>query len=292
MNWGFSIGLTNMNYNFGFYRPTFCNWPPRPLRCGYMPNPFIPPRPDYFKPAPYYFGYMPPYRPYSYNPSSFSASFTQGVILGALFGTCSQNRNLPGNTKDYKDYTDYSYIPLQPKKTSTLSDNTSITGGNISNNYKYANLSQYEALGQASADTRLEAIGRGGTGWSCADTFNNDITYATNGTSALLDAVVAKIRKTKPEFTLLVTSALGTASSPHAKNTKHSHYNPDNVKLDFDKSTWQGQPEDFAKALMDTGYFQFAVVEKHKDGKGWHIDAMFKPDALAQARNGNLSFAA
>ena len=156
-------------------------------------------------------------------------------------------------------------------------------------NAEYSRMSKSDAERQAANDPRLEYIGNGGNGWSCSSaSFVNDITYATKGTSALLDKVVEKIRKIYPDFKLVVTSALGTKNSPHKKGGKKSHYNPCNVKLDFSRHTWKGNPQDLANALMGTGYFQFAVVEWHSDGEGWHIDAMFKPEALEMAQQGNL----
>ena len=327
MTWGYNIGFLR-GFGYAPAMPHFCAggcYAPRPfpsLSYGYRPF-FGPANFGYisypysfgmyshrrpYRPAPYDLGYMPSH--YSYAPTSygssayaFSSGFNEGLTLGIMSYPYQSDRyTTPYAAQDYYVY-DYSYSAPRASRSYDYSSNgrssstrsrrgRSSTRGGGRCKYEYGNYSRADAIQHAKADSRLESIAGGGTGWSCAATFENDITYATEGTSALLDAVVAKIRETKPGFELLVTSALGTASSPHSKRIRNSHYNPDNVKLDFDKSTWNGKPEDFAKALMNTGYFQFAVVEWHKNGKGWHIDAMFKPEALAKARNGQLSLVA
>lgn len=143
---------------------------------------------------------------------------------------------------------------------------------------EYGSMSKNSALQKASNDSRLEFIGNGGKGWSISDaSFRNDIKYATSGTSSVLDGVVAEIRKTDPNFSLLVTSALGTASSPHSKNA--GHYNVESVKLDFGGGMSKAQATKVASQLRETGKFDFADPEC--DGATWHIDAQIKKEFLA-----------
>ena len=289
---------------------------------------FYGPGPDRFdffdEPLPY--GYGRPCCGYGlYRPSGmYRAGYELGELIGyyadggrsANYSNDYSDYGYYGNRNDYSGYRDYSgyanyeyrgsyeRLNINPNSgSSTARTNTAsgVTAGSQragtssssssgNSRYEYGNYPKMEALGRAAADTRLEAIGGGGTGWSCSSaSFANDITYATKGTSRLLDATVAKIRKTDPNFTLLITSALGTATSPHKKNITCSHYNPNNVKLDFGGALNKTQADAVAAKLMSTGYYQFANVEYNGGSSGtYHIDAMFKPDALARARNGEI----
>lgn len=311
--------MNGMSYAIGGYRYRHCCCAPPsgPLPFYHRPSPYLGFRyHGFYGPSPYGFdffggpglyGFGRPY--YGYHPDPYRT----GYAFGELIGSCVGGRRYANYSRDYGAYRDYSgyaaydygsYDRLNTNRSSERSAGTyersaniqktgkkgsPPTGGKVNSPYKYAGLERMDAMGQAAADPRLEGIGGGGTNWSCSSaSFTNDITYATRGTSRLLDAVVAEIRKTYPNFKLVVTSALGTASSPHDKTIVNSHYNPENVKLDFSRHTWEGEPEDFADALMATGYFQFAVAEYHKDGSGWHIDAMFKPEMLAKAARGEI----
>ncbi len=142
---------------------------------------------------------------------------------------------------------------------------------------EYAKLSQSAALKQAAGDSRLESIAAGGIGWrvSTAD-FQNDIMFATAGTTELLNSVVKEIRKKDETFSLTVTSALGTKTSPHRAR---GHYNVENVKLDFGGQMSKAKAEKVAQQLMATGKFDFANPEC--DGRTYHIDAQFKKEFLA-----------
>ncbi len=143
---------------------------------------------------------------------------------------------------------------------------------------EYGNLGMNAALQKARSDSRLEFIGNGGNVWSISSgSFINDIKYATRGTSQVLDDVVSEVRKSDPNFSLLVTSALGTASSPHSKRA--GHYDVNSVKLDFGGGMSKSQATKVASQLRATGKFDFANLEC--DGSTWHIDAQIKKEFLA-----------
>lgn len=199
---------------------------------------------------------------------------------------------LPSISTNYKftdSYSDYSsFAPPSDAFSSTSVSSRKLGSLTASNKRQvtsysgktseYAGLSRNIALSKARQDSRLEYIGDGGYGWSISSgSFRNDITFASRGTSKLLDDVVREIRRKDPNFTLLVTSALGTANSPHAK--KAGHYNTDNVKLDFGGGMSKAQASKVAAQLKSTGKFAFANIEC--DGQTWHIDAQFKKELLA-----------
>jgi len=321
MTFGYGISLADgfMNgfgYGMGLYRPSM-HYPPRPnpyiFHFGYMGNPYrIPPYYDFNCPIPFYSDFMqPPPRPYwggalyqEYPISPYGGAYGNGYALGALTGAYRYANSGLENYYASRDYANYNYYynPSRAsrinspysvssnRQTGRVNNSQSRTGGRARGRYEYSRLSRADAINRAKMDDRLEYIGNGGTGWSCSSaTFANDITYATKGTSALLDAVIAKIRQTDPDFTLLITSALGTATSPHKKNITSSHYNPDNVKLDFGGALNETQANSIAKKLMATGYFEFAHVEYNGGSSGtYHIDAMFKPEMLEKAARGEI----
>lgn len=197
----------------------------------------------------------------------------------------------------YKPYTSFSTTPtystptyssFAPKPTTNTVKFGALTRTKAQNLYtprtlsggtksEYANLSKAAAQRKAATDPRLESIAAGGKGWSISSvSFQNDIKFATVGTTKLLNQIVEEIRKTDKDFSLTVTSALGTRTSPH---TAAGHYNIDNVKLDFGGQMSKSKAEKVAQQLMATGKFDFANPEC--DGKTYHIDAQFKKELLA-----------
>ncbi len=190
-------------------------------------------------------------------------------------------------------YSSFAPVPVRTLKFGTLTvapktvGRTSVVGasaGRRSNDWasvgvksEYAKLSKSVALKQAANDSRLESIAAGGTGWKVSSgDFQNDIMFATAGTTELLNSVVEEIRKKDGNFSLTVTSALGTKTSPHRAR---GHYNVENVKLDFGGQMSKAKAEKVAQQLMATGKFDFANPEC--DGRTYHIDAQFKKEFLA-----------
>ena len=107
----------------------------------------------------------------------------------------------------------------------------------------------------------------------CAD-FCNDIPYAKKGTGALLTKISDEIGEE-----LIVTSALGTKTSPHSKgNSSCSHYNEKNPKLDFGGGLNHSEATSLANKLKNTGYFSRVAVEANGDGN-YHLDVQIKDSA-------------
>lgn len=220
----------------------------------------------------YYYGNSMPY--FSY-PTLFNYSFRPSQSYGYDFSS-------PTTYSSYQSSYQSSGKPTLGSLTSARSQAKPVarrsTGKYCGKGSEYGSMGKSFALQKAKTDSRLEFIGNGGKGWSISDaSFRNDIKYATRGTSGVLDGVVSEIRKTDPNFSLLVTSALGTATSPHSK--KAGHYNVDSVKLDFGGGMSKAQATKVARQLYATGKFDFADPEC--DGATWHIDAQIKKEFLA-----------
>ena len=143
-----------------------------------------------------------------------------------------------------------------------------------SSDNSYASMSRAAALEAASKDPNLEKL-TGGTGWSVSDSsFVNDIPYAKKGTGAVLEKAA-----TLTGETLVVTSALGTETSPHAKgNSSESHYNSANPKLDLGGGLSLSQAEQLKVKLEGTGLFSRVVVES--DGDTAHLDIQIADSAF------------
>ena len=78
---------------------------------------------------------------------------------------------------------------------------------------------------------------------------------------------------------LVVTSALGTKTSPHAKGSSScSHYNENNPKLDFGGGLNQSEANRLANKLRGTNYFSRVAVEANGDGN-YHLDVQIKDSA-------------
>ena len=145
-----------------------------------------------------------------------------------------------------------------------------------SNDYStsFASMTRSEALEAARNNPNLEHLS-GGTGWSISSaSFTNDIPYARKGTSDILARVSKQIGED-----LVITSALGTKNSPHAKtSSSESHYNEENPKLDIGGGLSHTQAESLRSKLLNTGYFSRVEVEKHGDTA--HLDVQIKDSAF------------
>lgn len=136
----------------------------------------------------------------------------------------------------------------------------------------FGSMSKSEAIRAAKNNSNLEHLG-GGKGWSVSDSsFVNDIPYAKKGMSKFLTKLSAQIGET-----LVVTSALGTANSPHSKNG--GHYDASNPKLDFGGGLTNSEANSLAGKLENTGYFSHILVEEHGDGTA-HVDVKVKSSVL------------
>lgn len=153
-------------------------------------------------------------------------------------------------------------------KPSTGKKNYTYSGG------LYANMNRLEALKKAEKDPKLEKL-TGGNGWSISEaSFINDIPYAKKGTGLVL----AKAARLTGE-NLVVTSALGTKDSPHAKNSgSASHYNSDNPKLDLGGGLSPEQANSLKAKLDSTGLFSRIMVES--DGATAHLDVQIADSAF------------
>lgn len=142
----------------------------------------------------------------------------------------------------------------------------------------YANLSKSEAEREAEKSDYLERI-EGGSDWSVSDgSFVNDIKYAAKGMNKFLSKLAKKIRR-KTKTKLVVTSALGTKNSPHAKGSSSaSHYNPTNPKIDFGGQLSHEKGEELLACLRSTGFFSRCEIEYH--GNTCHIDVQVKQSEL------------
>ena len=184
------------------------------------------------------------------------------------------------NSKPWLQNTKYSFKPInidfsKYTYTSTQKNNISTSSSYSKTNlHKYANLTRTEALSLASRDSGLEEL-KNGTGWRISDnSFKNDIPYAKKGTGALLSQISAEIGED-----LVVTSALGTKTSPHAKGSSScSHYNENNPKLDFGGGLNQSEANRLANKLRNTDYFSRVAVEANGDGN-YHLDVQIKDSA-------------
>ena len=110
--------------------------------------------------------------------------------------------------------------------------------------------------------------------------FINDIPYAKKGTMEILKKAAQEIKED-----LVITSALGTSTSPHSLNkdggVEGTHYDPNNPKIDLGGGlTSQLQSNTLAEKLMATGYFDF--VEPECDGVTWHLDLRIKDSAYEE----------
>lgn len=212
---------------------------------------------------------------YSYKPLLFKFNYS-GYTPTYSFGTASFSSKMSFGPSAYTFGPSSSTVKFGGLSKSVNRSGRSFSGSG--NSSEYSALSKSAAINKAQADSRLEYIGNGGDGWTISDaSFINDIKYATKGTSDLLDEVVAQIRKEDKDFNLVVTSALGTANSPHAK--KAGHYDLSSVKLDFGGGLSRSQAARIANQLESTGKFEFARIEC--DGSTYHIDAQFKKELLA-----------
>ena len=148
------------------------------------------------------------------------------------------------------------------------------SGTKKSSDTDYAALSRSSALEAAAKDPNLEKL-TGGKGWSISESsFINDIPYARKGVSTILTRAAELTGET-----LVVTSALGTKDSPHAKGTSEaSHYNSKNPKLDFGGGLSLSAAEALKKKLDDTGLFSRVDVEK--DGDTAHLDVQIASSAF------------
>lgn len=137
----------------------------------------------------------------------------------------------------------------------------------------------YTVLGSQYTKEQLEAMGAAGKGGletlkglQLANTFTNDARVARAGSSAILQAVQAKIGAP-----LLITSAMSSKTSKHALGLLG---HAGGQKFDFDAS---GLNEEQAKAkaaqLYATGYFSHAEAEYDKKTGQWHIDARISNQA-------------
>ena len=160
---------------------------------------------------------------------------------------------------------------IMPPQTDNANDEANSGSGGVGEG-AYASLSREQALEKAKNDPNLEEL-KGGTGWELGQTFDNDIPYARKGTGQLL-AEASRLTGEK----LTVTSALGTATSPHTKGSgTASHYNEKNPKLDFGGGYTEEKAKEMAEKLMETNLFEFVTPEDNKDGTGhWHLDVKFK----------------
>lgn len=140
-------------------------------------------------------------------------------------------------------------------------------------NSKFASLSKSEAINAAETNPNLEKLS-GGNGWSISSSsFTNDIPYARKGMNAFLTKLSSQIGEN-----LVVTSALGTATSPHAKNG--GHYDETNPKLDFGGGMSESEAYLLKAKLDGTGYF--SRVEVEVDGATAHLDVKVKESELAK----------
>lgn len=171
-------------------------------------------------------------------------------------------------------------ITAPKRTTSTSSSSSSRTSSSSSTGYRtdFASMTQTQATRAAEASPHLERLDEVGNGWKLGNTFENDIKYAAKGMNNFLDHLASKISKDLPSGTdLTVTSALGTASSPHSKNA--GHYDPVNPKLDFGGRMTNDEAEHLASSLQSTGYFSHILVEPHGDGYA-HVDVRVKESVL------------
>lgn len=186
------------------------------------------------------------------------------------------------NLSDFRplsvDFSNFTFSPIVTQSynysSSTSSTNSSSPSSFRRSSYLYANLSRSEALIKAKNDSNLELL-TNGNGWSISSgCFTNDIPYAKKGTGALLSKISAEIGED-----LVVTSALGTKTSPHAKgNSDCSHYNDKNPKLDFGGGLNYTEATSLANKLRNTNYFSRVVVEANGDGN-YHLDVQIKDGA-------------
>jgi len=137
----------------------------------------------------------------------------------------------------------------------------------------YAKMNKLDAERNAQKDPNLEKL-KGGNNWSISyASFRNDIPYAGSGVNNFLDHLTFKIGER-----LVVTSALGSATSPHAKNG--GHYDSLNPKLDFGGGLTSTEAYRLKTKLVNTGYF--ARVEVESDGATCHLDVKIKDNVLAE----------
>ena len=142
----------------------------------------------------------------------------------------------------------------------------------------YAKASKAEAEAMAKKSPHLERINNAGKHWHLGGTFKNDIPYAMKGINELMDYVGKHVESRIGE-SLVVTSALGTKTSPHTKRGNNTHYNPTNPKIDLGNAWSKSRCEKVAKELISTGLFDFVNVEKNRGSSTYHIDMRFKDNA-------------
>ncbi len=136
----------------------------------------------------------------------------------------------------------------------------------------YKTLSRSSALDKAKNDPNLEKL-TGGANWKISEaSFKNDIPYAGKGINKFLNKLTEELN-----INLTITSALGTASSPHAKNG--SHYDGKNPKLDFGGGLSEEMAKELVEKLNKTDYFEYAKKEDHGDGTS-HLDVKIKDSTL------------
>ena len=136
---------------------------------------------------------------------------------------------------------------------------------------KFSTMTKTEAIRAAEASSYLEKL-TAGNGWSVSSaSFTNDIPYARKGMGSFLTRLSKEIGEN-----LVVTSALGTATSPHAKDG--GHYDETNPKLDFGGGLTIAAAHSLKSKLDNTGYF--SRVEVEVDGNTAHLDVKVKESAL------------
>ena len=171
---------------------------------------------------------------------------------------------------------DSSYTLSITSPTNTFTSNSFSSTSHAANktyNSKFATMSKSEAVNAAEANPNLEKLS-GGNGWRISsNSFVNDIPYARKGMNAFLTKLSSQIGEN-----LVVTSALGTATSPHSKNG--GHYDETNPKLDFGGGMSESEAYLLKAKLDGTGYF--SRVEVEVDGTTAHLDVKVKENELAK----------
>ncbi len=181
--------------------------------------------------------------------------------------TGNNSVNFKNNDMFRFSWSDYK-VPEKTKFQWDLQSSSPSTG------ISYSTMSRDAALKAAAADSALERLS-GGKGWSISDaSFINDIPYARKGTGAILEKVSDMIGED-----IVVTSALGTKTSPHVKSeSSASHYNRENPKLDLGGGLTLAQAQELKTKLDKTG--MFALVEVESDGSTAHLDVQIAESAF------------
>ena len=151
----------------------------------------------------------------------------------------------------------------------------SVPDKTVAGSQSYSEMSRSEALQAAAKNKALEKL-IGGNNWTVSTaSFINDIPYARKGTSAIL----AKAALMTGE-NLVVTSALGTKTSPHIKSVSNSsHYNSTNPKLDLGGGLNRTQAYSLQYKLKGTGLFSRVEVE-HDISGNYHLDVQIAENSF------------